>query len=277
VTAGVEISAVDPRALSPVVYGPAGVRLDDPAEHYHEASKSYASFSARDLPGLPLLESEPALRQIVARATKRHAHRPTVSLPRPVPLRLELGDALRGRRSQRELGGGRLSLAEVGTVLDAGYGVARNGGQSLRSAPSGGALYPLELYAILARVEGMRPGLYHFDPSRHALEQLRPGELGDRLRQAMVYPELADAAVFLAVTAMFWRTRFKYGLRGYRFALLEAGHVVQNALLAAHALGLAAAPVGGFFDRRLDELLGVDGVNESIVYGLALGRSPGSS
>jgi SagB-type dehydrogenase family enzyme len=71
---------------------------------------------------------------------------------------------------------------------------------------------------------------------------------------------------------MFWRTRFKYGLRGYRFALLEAGHVVQNVLLACTALGLAAVPVGGFYDRPVDALLGADGVNESVVYAVSLGR-----
>jgi SagB-type dehydrogenase family enzyme len=71
---------------------------------------------------------------------------------------------------------------------------------------------------------------------------------------------------------MFWRSRFKYGLRGYRFTLLEAGHLVQNVLLSCTALGLAAVPIGGFYDRPVDELLGVDGVNESVVYAVSLGR-----
>jgi SagB-type dehydrogenase family enzyme len=70
---------------------------------------------------------------------------------------------------------------------------------------------------------------------------------------------------------MFWRSRFKYGQRGYRFALLEAGHVVQNAVLAAAALGLAALPVGGFYDRRLDAVVGADGLDEASVYALTIG------
>ena len=87
------------------------------------------------------------------------------------------------------------------------------------------------------------------------------------------YPELLEpAAALLVVTAVFWRTRFKYALRGYRFALLEAGHVGQNVALASAALELAALPVGGVYDRRLEEVLGVDGVNESVVYLFALGR-----
>ena len=68
------------------------------------------------------------------------------------------------------------------------------------------------------------------------------------------------------VAAVFGRTRFKYGVRGYRFALLEAGHVGQNVLLAATALGLGAVPLGGYYDRLTDEFLGLDGVNESTLY-----------
>ena len=70
---------------------------------------------------------------------------------------------------------------------------------------------------------------------------------------------------------MIWRSRFKYGERGYRFALLEAGHAAQNMLLAATALALAALPLGGFYDRRLDELVGADGLDEATLYAIALG------
>jgi SagB-type dehydrogenase family enzyme len=73
---------------------------------------------------------------------------------------------------------------------------------------------------------------------------------------------------------MFWRSRFKYGLRGYRFALLEAGHVVQNLVLAATALGLPALPLGGWYDRRVDELVGADGLDEATVYVVLLGGRP---
>jgi SagB-type dehydrogenase family enzyme len=70
---------------------------------------------------------------------------------------------------------------------------------------------------------------------------------------------------------VFWRSRFKYGLRGYRFVLLEAGHAAQNALLAAAALALAAVPLGGFYDRRVDELIEADGVDESALYLVCVG------
>jgi SagB-type dehydrogenase family enzyme len=74
---------------------------------------------------------------------------------------------------------------------------------------------------------------------------------------------------------MFWRSRFKYGQRAYRFTLLEAGHVAQNALLAAAALGLAAVPLGGFYDRKVDAFLGVDGLQEAALYLLPVGSAAG--
>ena len=72
----------------------------------------------------------------------------------------------------------------------------------------------------------------------------------------------------------FWRSRFKYGQRGYRFALLEAGHLAQNVLLAAEALDLGAAPIGGFYDRQLAEFLEIDGVNEGPLYVIPIGSKP---
>jgi SagB-type dehydrogenase family enzyme len=82
---------------------------------------------------------------------------------------------------------------------------------------------------------------------------------------------LDGVAVVVLVTAVFWRTRCKYGLRGYRFALLEAGHCVQNMLLAARAVDAAALPLGGLYDARAEALVNVDGVEESVVYAVALG------
>jgi SagB-type dehydrogenase family enzyme len=84
--------------------------------------------------------------------------------------------------------------------------------------------------------------------------------------------DLVDrASALVVVTGCFWRSRFKYGLRGYRFVLLEAGHVVQNACLMAAALRLSALPLGGFYDRSFDELVGADGLDEASVYALMLG------
>ena len=89
--------------------------------------------------------------------------------------------------------------------------------------------------------------------------------------QGLVLP----SAAVIVLTALFWRSRFKYGQRAYRFTLLEAGHAAQNLLLTAAALGLRAQPVGGFYDRRVDELVGADGLHEASLYLLPVASGDG--
>lgn len=262
------------------VYGDAGVPLDDPAEGYHEASKLYPSTVARQVAGSIRLATSPELQASARRAGKRNRNRRALALPTPSAPDVTLVETIRRRRTKRVLGGGDIGLADLATLLYAGYGVTRPGGeeepQPLRTVPSGGALYPLELYAVVTRVRDAEPGLYHFDPLRSVLESLLPGSAPQAsLLEASIYPEIVEgSAVALLITGMFWRSRFKYGLRGYRFVLLEAGHVVQNILLMCTALELEAAPLGGFYDRAVDELLNVDGVNESVLYAVCVGRRP---
>ena len=264
---------------TPSIYGSAGVDLDDPAELYHEASKIYPSFVGRQTRGARRLEASKELQYSSVRAVKRNAHLPAVELPRPSLPSVPLSDAVRVRRSARAFDRRPLTLGELATVLHTAYGVTHASlgevgeGLPLRTVPSGGALYPLDIYVIALRVEGLARDLYHYDPLRHALELLHRESLVGRLRGLSVYPELVEpAGAIVLVAAMFWRSRFKYGLRGYRFALLEAGHLGQNLLLAAAAFDLAAVPVGGFYDGRVDDLLQIDGVNESVVYGFSIGH-----
>jgi SagB-type dehydrogenase family enzyme len=254
---------------------------DDPAEAYHEASKIAPSQIGRQLEGAARLAASPELQLSSMRAVKRHAVA-RIGLPAPAPLDRALDDVLTRRRSRRTFGSEPVALDSLAAVLHAAYGVTgalgSDGDQSelaLRAVPSGGALYPLELYAAVLRVGELEPGLYHFDPPLRGLEVLRTGLAPDELAALSSYPEIASScAVLVVVAAIFGRTRFKYGSRGYRFALLEAGHVAQNALLAATALELAAVPLGAFYDRRTDAFLGLDGVNESTVYAIAFGREP---
>ena len=260
------------------VYGTGGAPRDDPAEEYHEASKLSPRVLDPTARGGRLLEVSPEMRITVARAVKRYRHAPVTALPQRELPRTPLRDVIAQRRSERTFADGPLDLADLGLLLSAGYGVTGTlaPGQPVRAVPSGGALYPLELYVAAARVTGLDRALFHFDPFRRVLERL-PGDVDrDGLEALSPYgPLVADAAAVIFATAMFWRTRFKYGLRGYRFCLLEAGHVGQNVLLAATALGLASLPVGGFYDRRVEELLAIDGVNESVVYAVSVGGRPG--
>ena len=244
---------------------------DDPAERFHEASRLSPFVVDPRARGQALLARSPELATSTTRAVLRSLTRPAVPLPDAALPPVPLADAVRRRRSARGFGAGSVTLQELAALLRAAYGVtAERDEVSFRSVPSGGALYPLELYVLAARVDGLEPGLHHLDPLRAVVERLRDP---DSVGPLSPYAELLDAAAALVVvTGVFWRSRFKYGLRGYRFTLLEAGHLGQNLLLAAAALDLAALPVGGFYDRRVERVLGVDGVHEAALYLFAVGR-----
>lgn len=244
--------------------------LDDPTETYHELSRAYPGVADPTVRGMELLESSDELRLSVTRSTKRHPTAPVIRLPAPELGATTLGDALARRRSTRFGESAHLTLPQLGSLLGAAYGTSgriRGSGQTVRTVPSGGALYPLELYVATRLVEGVDRALFHYDPLRHVLERLRALDAERELPPLAPYPELVcHCAALVVVTAMFWRSRFKYGARAYRFALLEAGHVGQNLALAAAALDLATVPVGGFYDRLVDAFVGADSLNEATLY-----------
>ena len=213
------------------------------------------------------------------RRVKPFADAPKVALPTQLPpSRRDFDEVLQSRTTARAFGPGAVELAQLAKVLFMSYAVTRtNEGthfpRPFRIVPSGGALYPLELYVHAARVDGLDAGLYHYDPEDHLLDALRIGDDTDRISQYFFQPDLsAGAAAIVFVSAIFYRSEFKYGDRAYRFVFLEAGHLGQNALLCAQEMGLAAAPIGGFLDRDVDRYLGFDGLSESTIYVVLIGR-----
>lgn len=256
------------------IFGEEGVALDDAAENYHEASRiSRVSLDHRSR-GASLLERSPELRLTATRAVSRRIQAPTIELPAARLPSVPLADVLFARRSQRRFRRADLGLAQLATVLRAGYGITGFGPGDIpfRSVPSGGALYPLDVYVVATTVNELEQRLYHFDPLRDRLEVLQAVGRAE-LEPLTPYPEtVVGAAAVVFVTATFWRSRFKYGQRGYRFALLEAGHVAQNVLLAATALDLASVPFGGFFDRQVNDVLEIDGLHEAALYVIPLGH-----
>ncbi|MGZ4290320.1 MAG: SagB/ThcOx family dehydrogenase [Gaiellaceae bacterium] len=254
------------------VYGRAEGDLHDPAELYHESSKLYPALFALQGEGMARLSASPTMQEASRHPVRSNPQLPSIVLPEPQPPVTSLWSTMQARRSDPPSAFHPLRLTALATILAAGYGVSAPG---RRTVPSGGALYPLELYVAVERVEGLEPGLLHFDPLRHVLEVRHEGTRSDLLETATPLPGLlTNAAAVVFLTAVFWRSRLKYGLRGYRFALLEAGHVVQNVVLMASALGVPALPLGGYYDTCVEKLLGVDGVDESIVYGVSLGGDP---
>jgi SagB-type dehydrogenase family enzyme len=203
-----------------------------------------------------------------------------VALPQPSLPSLPLRDAIEQRRTASSFGGGPIGLGGLASILHAAYGVTDRasavGPRRFRTVPSGGALYPLELYVYSRAVAGLARGLYQYAATAGALRRIADAP-SDTFARAFVQPDLiAAAAAVVLVTAVFQRSIFKYGERGYRFVLIEAGHVAQNVDLAATALHFGVANIAGFFDREVEALLELDGVDQSVVYAIALGtRSEG--
>ncbi len=179
-----------------------------------------------------------------------------------------LWQVLQSRRSQRLYSGGSITKEDLSLLLWASQGVtAQAGPYYLRTAPSAGALYPIETYLAALGVEEVEPGLLHFDVRGFQLELLFKGRLAEEITIASLGQRfLSKASVIFIWTAVVRRTMSKYGNRGVRYIFMDAGHLCQNLLLAAQALELAACPVAAFFDQDMNHILGVDGTEETVVY-----------
>ncbi len=199
---------------------------------------------------------------------KEYAEAPKIALPRPTFPAVDLFEALIRRRSVRNYRKEPLNIEDLALLLFATQGVtARAGGYLLRTAPSAGALYPIETYLCVHQVDGLPCGLYHFAVGRFSLEELRLGPLASELTAACLGQSMcAKAAVVFIWTAIPRRTMSKYGSRGMRYVFMDVAHICQNLLLAATALGLGACPIGAFFDDELAAFLEVDGQEECPLY-----------
>jgi SagB-type dehydrogenase family enzyme len=163
---------------------------------------------------------------------------------------------LASRRSVRDFADAELSLEDTAQLLWAAQGITHSEG--LRTAPSAGALYPLEVYLVAGRVATLPAGIYRYDPRRH---QLAPTASGDRRRElalaALDQTWIADALAVVVIAAVFRRMGVKYGGRGERYVHIEAGHAAENVCLQAVALGLGTTVVGAFSDAEVKRLLGL--------------------
>jgi SagB-type dehydrogenase family enzyme len=202
---------------------------------------------------------------------------PLTPLPAPEPS--ALGELLAARRSTRAFALEPLPLSAVSALAAAALGIVEtlplDDGTSLvrRGAPSAGGLFPLDLYVFARRVEGLADGVYVYDDHAHALSERALGDPTALLAQALyAFPFVAGANLLLALVARFARMQSKYGPRGYRYILLEAGHAAQNVCLRATELGLASLCIGGFVDSALNAALGLRDTEAGVVYALAAGH-----
>lgn len=203
---------------------------------------------------------------------------PRLGLPDPPPSGVPAVAAIGERAGP---GPAAPDLPALARILRLGAGVRRTvrfpGGDEIRfrTYASAGALYPVEVYVACGELEGLGPGLYHFDPSGPALVRLREGDpRGHVVRATAGEGAAARAPVVLALAGIPWRTAWKYTERGYRHLFWDAGTMLANVLALAAASGLPARVVLGFDDGEVEALLGVDGRRELPLCLLAVGEGP---
>jgi len=185
-----------------------------------------------------------------------------------------LDQVLRKRKSIRDFIRDPLTTEQLSFLLWASTGIHRREmGYSFRTAPSAGALYPIETYVAVNNIEGLDAGVYHYSIKDHSLEELQTGSFGDKLAAAALGQRMcAEAAAVFVWTAIFRRTNWKYGQRGYRYIYLDAGHIAENLALASTALELGSCEIGALFDDEVNKIIGVGGIEESVVCMCAVGR-----
>ncbi|MFL6452368.1 MAG: SagB/ThcOx family dehydrogenase [Bryobacteraceae bacterium] len=196
----------------------------------------------------------------------------------PAAASTPLFDLIRSRRSCRAFAPAPMPLEQFGTLLQQAYGVVglrEESGGSFHEipVPSAGAMYPLELYAIAQQVTGLPDGLYHYAGWHHRLECLQSGiQLSDLLPNLQEQRYILGANALLFLTAVLPRTMKKYGPRGYRYILIEAGHAAQNVCLLAAEQGLGTLCLGGFRDSYFNNLMGFDPRVAGVMYAIAIGH-----
>lgn len=198
---------------------------------------------------------------------------PTTILPEgEEEFSLSLSETLHQRQTNLKPYPVEISLLQLKNLLHYSYGISRDNTAAgfphpFRMVPSAGALYPLEIYFHHNYVNGLDSGLYHYNPMKNSVSCLMRGDHTTKLKSAFVQPDLIlNSSIVIFITSAFNKGFFKYGERVYRFALLEAGHVAQNLALTAYAMKLACVTIGGYFDKLVDDFIGIDGVNHSTIY-----------
>lgn len=227
------------------------------------------------------LEADDVLRLATDGNYREYPDAARVAVDQAVPARLRTFHALtRSRRSSRDYGGRVVDRVDFDALLHTACGVTgampwAGREVKLRAYPSSGALYAVDIYPVVFRVEGLEPAVYHYRAVDSVLEVVRPGIDPSRVVGAALPVErdmLAGASALVCLTGSFLRHERKYGQGGYRMLVAEAGHISQNLVLTATALGLSARPFGGVFDDVLNHDLGLEGTEEQFLLAVIVGH-----
>lgn len=213
--------------------------------------------------------------------TKSYRRRGSLALPPPAPLDPPLARALAERRTWRRFGRQPIALRDLSTMLWHTWGVQiwvnvpGQGRIALKTSPSGGATHPGEVYVAAFRVDGLMPGLYHYDAAKHRLCQVGDGAPLRVARYLPHQPWYRSASALFLMTAVVARETWKYETaRAYRAILIDAGHLCQTFCLVATSLRLAPFCSMALADSNVEADLGLDGVSEIAVYAAGVGTRP---
>ncbi len=191
-----------------------------------------------------------------------------MKLPKPKTHgEVSLETAIKQRRTIRSFTSEPLSLEQCSQLFWAAQGITEDRGFK-RAAPSGGALYPMDIYAVVGEncVKGLESGAYHYDPKSHAVSLVSKGDLRNKVAGAALSQMwMATAPLNILITAEYYRITSKYGKRGVRYAIIEAGHIGQNILLQSEAMGLGAGIVGAFNDEKIRQVVNIPPNHEPLL------------
>ncbi|HAR36045.1 MAG TPA: nitroreductase [Acidobacteria bacterium] len=235
--------------------------------------------------------SSSGLCSLAARSGGTQSVEPAARLvPLPAPRydsQFSVEKALKTRQSVREYRDAPLTLAEVSQVLWAAQGFTRERKEppsrwnpkyewqgGLRTAPSAGALYPMEIYLLAGKVDGLPGGLYQYLPKQHALKKVTDADKRKELCQAALnQPQVEKAPAVIVMAAVYERTSYKYGERAERYVHMEAGSIAENIYLQATALDLGTVLIGAFSDPEVKKVLALPADEFPLVI-MPLGQSP---
>lgn len=206
---------------------------------------------------------------------KQYPDRPREALPPPsTEGGAPLWEILSKRRSERDFQPRSVAADQVSQLLWAAQGVtAEQSGYKFRTVPSAGALYPVETYLVINDVAGIPQGVYHYNVEEHCLEQVREGDYRVTVARAALDQKIAyEANLVFVWTAVLERCKWKYKQRAFRYIYLDAGHIAQTVALAAVALDLGSCQIAALYDEEVNDLLGVDGTEETAIYLTVVGN-----
>ena len=198
----------------------------------------------------------------------------TIQLPNPLQKATPtFSEVLQKRKSTRSFSTQPLSKVDLAFLIWAATGIQRaEHGYEFRTAPSAGALYPIETYIATNNIQDIEKGIYHYNIKNHLLEEITLGNFGEKIAHAALDQEMcAEAAVVFIWTSIFRRSKWKYQQRAYRYIYLDAGHIAQNLALASASITCGSCQVGAFFDDEVNSILGIDGIEESTICLSAVG------